>query len=114
MIFMFLSKHNRNYSSLWLLGKSSTFVENFQIGNMKTKEQLKRDTASVLRGLRKKSQDDDIRLTQENVAYDAGISVRYYNDIENGKKLPTLEVLMKIAYAYKMTLAEICKQIEQY
>ena len=81
---------------------------------MKSKEQLKRDTANVLKSLRKKSQDDDLRLTQENVAYEAGITVRYYNDIENGKKLPTLEVLMKIAYAYKMSLAELCKQIEEY
>ena len=81
---------------------------------MKSKEQLKLDTAKVLKSLRKKSQEEDVRLTQEDLAYDAGISVRYYNDIENGKKLPTLEVLMKIAYAYKMSLAELCKQIEEY
>lgn len=82
---------------------------------MKSKEQLKRDTASVLKSLRsKKSQEEDVRLTQEDLAYGAGISVRYYNDLENGKKLPTLEILMKIAYSYRMTLAEICKQIEEY
>lgn len=81
---------------------------------MKSKEQLKLDTAEVLKSLRKKSQEEDVRLTQEDLAYEAGISVRYYNDLENGKKLPTLEVLMRIAYAYKMTLAEICKQIEEY
>lgn len=81
---------------------------------MKSKEQLKLDTAKVLKSLRKKSQEEDVRLTQEDLAYDAGISVRYYNDIENGKKLPTLEVLMKIAYAYKISLAELCKQIEEY
>jgi transcriptional regulator with XRE-family HTH domain len=82
---------------------------------MKTKEQLKRDTSDVLRGLRnKKSQEEDIRLTQADVAYGAGVSVRYYNDIENGKKLPTLDTLMRIAYSYKMTLGDICKQIEEY
>ena len=82
---------------------------------MKSKEQLKRDTSDVLRGLRnKKSQEEEIRLTQADVAYDAGISVRYYNDIENGKKLPTLDTLMKIAYSYKITLTELCKQIEEY
>ena len=87
----------------------------FKIGIMKTKEQLKRDTSSVLKSLRsKKSQEEEIRLTQEDVAYGAGISVRYYNDLENGKKLPTLDTLMKIAYSYKMTLADICKQIEEY
>ena len=82
---------------------------------MKSKEQLKRDTSDVLRGLRnKKSQEEEIRLTLADVAYDAGISVRYYNDIENGKKLPTLDTLMKIAYSYKITLTELCKQIEEY
>lgn len=82
---------------------------------MKSKEQLKRDTSDVLRGLRnKKSQEEEIRLTQADVAFGAGISVRYYNDIENGKKLPTLDTLIKIAYSYKMTLAELCKQIEEY
>ena len=82
---------------------------------MKSKEQLKRDTSDVLRSLRnKKSQEEEIRLTQADVAYGAGVSVRYYNDIENGKKLPTLDTLMKIAYSYKMTLTDLCKQIEEY
>lgn len=100
---------------MWLSQKSSTFAENFQIRNMKTKEQLKHDTSSVLKSLRsKKSQEEEIRITQEDVAYDAGISVRFYNDLENGKKLPTIDTLMKIAYSYKMTLADICKQIEEY
>ena len=82
---------------------------------MKSKELLMKDTALVLKSLRsKKSQEEEVRLTQADVAYGAGISVRYYNDLEKGKKLPTLDTLMKIAYSYKMTLADICKQIEEY
>ena len=30
LMFTFLRKENRNYSSLWLSKKSSTFAENFQ------------------------------------------------------------------------------------
>lgn len=82
---------------------------------MKTKEMLMRDTAQVLRNLRKqKSQESELKLTQEDVALDANISVRYYNKLENGKTLPTLDTLMKIADSYKIALADICKQIEEY
>lgn len=63
---------------------------------MKSKEQLKRDTALVLRQLREK------------------ISVRYYNKLEGGKTLPTIDTLSKIANAYKMTLSDLCKLIEEY
>lgn len=83
---------------------------------MKTKDLLMRDTALVLRSLRRKKSEEeaDINLTQSDIAYDAGISVRYYNKLENGKTIPTIDTLMKIAGTYKMTLSEICKQIEEY
>lgn len=82
---------------------------------MKSKDLLMKDTALVLKSLRsKKSQEEEVRLTQADIAYGAGISVRYYNDLENGRKLPTLDTLIKIADSYKMTLAELCKQIEEY
>ena len=82
---------------------------------MKTKEMLMRDTAQVLKNLRQqKSQENDLKLTQEDVALGANISVRYYNKLENGKTLPTLDTLMKIADSYKIALADICKLIEEY
>ena len=82
---------------------------------MKTKEKLMHDTGAVLRNLRdKKSQEDDIRLTHNDIAEHAGLSVRYYNKMETRKTIPTIDTLMKIANAYKTTLAEICKQIEEY
>lgn len=87
----------------------------FKIHDMKSKELLKRDSGNVLRSLRyKKSEEADVKLTQADIAYSSGISVRYYNELENGKKLPTIDSLMKIAESYKMTLSEICKQIEEY
>ncbi len=69
----------------------------------------------VLRSLRtKKSKEEDVNLTQADIAYDAGISVRYYNKLENAKTIPTIDTLMKIAGTYKMSLSDICKQIEEY
>lgn len=82
---------------------------------MKTKEKLQRDTALVLRSLRRqKSQEEDVNLTQTDIANGAGLSVRYYNKLENGKTMPTIDTLMKIAESYKVTLSDICKQIEEY
>lgn len=104
-----------HYSSLCASRKSSTFAQNFKIKDMKTKELLMRDTGVILRSLRRnKSQEEEVNLTQADIAYGAGISVRYYNKLENGKTIPTIDTLMKIADSYKMTLADICKQIEEY
>lgn len=97
------------------LQKSSTFAKIFKIRDMKSKELLMRDTGVILRSLRrKKSQEEEVNLTQADIAYGAGISVRYYNKLENGKTIPTIDTLMKIAETYKMSLAEICRQIEEY
>lgn len=100
---------------MWYFSKSSTFAKKMNVCNMKTKERLQRDTALVLRSLRtKKSKEEDVNLTQADIAYDAGISVRYYNKLENAKTIPTIDTLMKIAGTYKMSLSDICKQIEEY
>ena len=45
------------------------------------------------------SQGDNI--TQSDVADGAGISTRYYAYLELGQKMPSFEVVMKIARAYK-------------
>ena len=56
------------------------------------------------------SQSDN--LTQAEVAEGAGISTRYYTYLELGQKMPSFEVIMKIARAYKMTLSEFVKNFE--
>ena len=53
------------------------------------------------------SQGDN--LTQEDVAEGAGISTRYYTYLELGQKMPSFEVIMKIARAYKMSLSDFVK-----
>lgn len=56
------------------------------------------------------SQGDNI--TQSDVADGAGISTRYYTYLELGQKMPSFEVVMKIARAYKMALSDFVKYFE--
>jgi transcriptional regulator with XRE-family HTH domain len=94
-------------------GKSSTFAAKLKIYNMKTKVRLKKDVGIVLRGLRhQKSVEADVKLTQSDIANDSGLSLRYYNKLENGLAIPTIDVLLKIANIYDMTLSDLCKLIE--
>ncbi len=82
---------------------------------LKNTARLKKDVGLVLRGLRtQKSKQEDIKLTQNDIAESSGISLRYYSKLENGLSMPTIDVLAKIADSYKMSLSEICKQIEEY
>ena len=53
-----------------------------------------------------------IRLTQFDVACEAGISERYYADLEKGKKCPSLDVVKRIAKAFDMTLLELITRME--
>ncbi len=52
------------------------------------------------------------KISQEEIADYSGISTRYYCDLENGKKIPSLKVLIKIAKTYKMTLVELIQLLD--
>lgn len=94
--------------------KNNTFAKILNIYFMKTKVRLKKDVGIVLRGLRhQKSVEADVKLTQSDIANDSGLSLRYYNKLENGLSIPTIDVLLKIANIYDMTLSELCKLIEE-
>lgn len=57
---------------------------------------------------------DNIKLTQEEVAKEAGLTLRYYQKLESGAaKRPSLEVVSKIAKALGMKLSDFCKLIEE-
>lgn len=47
------------------------------------------------------------KMTAEKLAYENGISKGYLSDIENGKKLPTLLMLERIAKALDVELREL-------
>ena len=57
--------------------------------------------------------NNDVKLTQKDVADEADLSLRYYQDLESGKKRPSLETVEKIAHAHSMRLSELCRIIEE-
>lgn len=81
---------------------------------MKTEKQLRNSIGSVLLSKRSSLATDGIKVTQEDIAFDAGISTRYYGKVERGETMPTLYTLMKIAPTLQLTLAELVKQIEEF
>jgi transcriptional regulator with XRE-family HTH domain len=62
--------------------------------------------------LRKIRMSHGDNITQRDVAEGAVISTRYYAYLELGQKVPSFEVIMKIARAYKMPLSEFVKHFE--
>ncbi len=57
--------------------------------------------------------NNDVKLTQKDVADEADLSLRFYQDLESGKKRPSLETVEKIAHALSMKLSDLCKIIEE-
>lgn len=55
----------------------------------------------------------ELKLTQRDVAEEAGVSLRYYQSLEAGKKMPSLDTLDKLARAHSMRLSELCRIIEE-
>jgi len=47
------------------------------------------------------------RLNQEQVAEAVGVSLRTYRDLEHGKRSPTIELLEKLAFLYRMDIADL-------
>lgn len=81
---------------------------------MKTEIQYRKAIGGALLDIRNSLSEDGIKVTQDDVAFQAGISTRYYGSIERGKVMPTIYTLAKIAEALQMSLQELCKHIENY
>ena len=47
-------------------------------------------------------------LSQERLAERAGISAQYVSNIERGKENPTLDLLLRLADALKVSLGQMC------
>lgn len=57
---------------------------------------------------------DGIKITQEEIAEEAGLTLRYYQKLETGEsKKPSLEVVDRIAHAFGMNLSDFCKLMEE-
>ena len=46
-------------------------------------------------------------LTQEGLAHEAGITTSYASQVENGKKVPSLTVVLKLSIALDLTPGEL-------
>ena len=47
------------------------------------------------------------KLTQEELAYQADLDYSYVNQIENGRKNPTVQILEQIAKVLKVTIKDL-------
>jgi transcriptional regulator with XRE-family HTH domain len=57
---------------------------------------------------------EDRELTQEDVAYRAGITTSTFSRIETGLSNPTWSTVERIARALDVSLVEIAKAVESY
>lgn len=51
-------------------------------------------------------------VIKSGIADCAQISARYYHDLENGKRMPSLDVAERVAKALGVTLSELCIRID--
>lgn len=63
---------------------------------------------SAVKSLRK-SHD----LTQEDMAYGSGLSVRHYQQLEAGGGNPTLKTIFSVASMFKLSASELLKKSEE-
>ncbi|MES2697550.1 MAG: helix-turn-helix transcriptional regulator [Verrucomicrobiota bacterium] len=63
---------------------------------------LQRQFGSTLRTERKARQ-----LTQQELAFESGLSLTYVGEIERGKRMITLDTLQRVASAKNLTSAEL-------
>jgi transcriptional regulator with XRE-family HTH domain len=64
------------------------------------------------RRLRQLRQDRDLKLLV--LAKRSGVSVPYLSDIERGAKLPSLDVLARIAKALDIKVVDVLKGVKPY
>lgn len=75
--------------------------------------EMKKRIGLALRDLRAVYRVDGHALSQQEVADLAQISARYYHDLENGTRMPSIDVFEKVAHAFNLPLSELCKKVEE-
>ncbi len=58
-------------------------------------------------GKRIKKKRKELEMTQEDVAYKIGISRAYMGYIEQGRNVPSIEILEKISKVLKINLSDL-------
>lgn len=51
-------------------------------------------------------------LTQENLAFEAGVDRTYVSQLENGRKSPTLDVVFRLCNALGISASELVARVE--
>jgi transcriptional regulator with XRE-family HTH domain len=60
-----------------------------------------------------KARRESARLTLEDLAHEADITTRYFHDIENARRNPSLRSLFNVARALGVRLSEIIEEAER-
>ena len=81
---------------------------------MKTEKQYRKAIGGALLNKRQAMAEDGLKVTQEDIAEQAGISTRYYGNIERGNATPSIYTCARIAEALQMTLPTFIELIENY
>ncbi|MYD10354.1 MAG: helix-turn-helix transcriptional regulator [Chloroflexi bacterium] len=55
-----------------------------------------------------------LEISQESLAFRAGLHRTYISDIERGLKCPSLRVVIRIAYALDLPAPDLVKMAEDY
>ena len=62
--------------------------------------------------LRKIRVSQSEKITQADIADFADISTRYYAYLEAVKRIPSFDVMLKIAKSYDMSISDFCKHFD--
>lgn len=65
-------------------------------------------------GMRIKYLRTQRKLSQEDLALEAGVNKNYLSDLERGTRNPTLKIMEKIAVALEIDLSTLVKGIETF
>lgn len=74
---------------------------------------MKRRIGLTLRELRAVYDINGHRASQQDIADAAQISIRYYHDLENGTRMPSLDTVEKLAAAFGLSLSAFCQRLEK-
>ena len=69
-------------------------------------------TAQKQLGMRIRFLRNQQSWSQEDLALEANINKNYICDLENGRRNPSLDILERIAIAFKMSLSDLFRGIE--
>lgn len=73
---------------------------------------IKKQFGLTIRRLRTSSNNEGVKISQQDIADEAGISRRQYVKLENGESMPTLDTMIKLSKAFDMKFSDFSKCFE--